>query len=79
MLCYMLKMSLVDKLSATEWTSLHNQNTQEILAILLLWKVAFYGSEQTTPQYSAKGISEVTSRTLGGQVMCLGGQDMQGI
>lgn len=66
-------MSPVGKLSAMEWTSLHNQNTQGILAILLLWKVALYGHEQKTQQYSAKDISQVPSRALRGQVMCLGG------
>lgn len=76
MLCCMLEMSCVDKLSAAEWTSLHNQNTPEILAVLLLWKEALYGSKQKTKQYSAKGLSQVASRTL---VMCPQGQDVQGI
>lgn len=66
MLCYMLKTRPVDKLSATERTSLHNRYTQEVLAMLLLWKVVLYGSEQKTQQYSAKGISQVTFRMLGG-------------
>lgn len=62
----MLKTRPVGKLSATERTSLHNRNTQEVLAMLLLWKVVLYGSEQKTQQYSAKGISQVTFRMLGG-------------
>lgn len=61
----MFKTRPVGKLSDTERTSLHNWNTQEVLAMLLVWKVVLYGSEQKTQQYSAKGISQVTFRMLG--------------
>lgn len=46
MLCYLLRISPVDKLSAAERTSLHSQPL-EIVAVLLLWKVALHGTEQT--------------------------------